>query len=102
MGILVDERRAEETPCKCFQIGPTKEAHDIICFSPGIIGTLTNAQDNLYCTKKDIGPPSPKLKERINKFVQAIHAAQTRYKGEGIETWLTLTGEELRKRGLEV
>lgn len=102
MGIVVDDKLAKETPCKCFKIGPTKEAHDLICFSKGIIGTLTNAQDNIYCTKKDISPPSPELKQRFNRFVQAIHAAQSRYKGEGIETWLTLTGEELRKRGIEV
>ena len=102
MGIVVDEKRAKETPCKCYQIGPTKEAHDLLCFSKGIIGTLTNAQEAIYCTKKDISSPTPRLKERINKFIEGIHAAQKRYKGEGIERWLELTGEELRKRGIEI
>ncbi len=102
MGLIVDEEKARKTPCKCFQIGPTKEAHDLLCFSPGIIGTLTNAQDTAYCTKRNIEPPSPALKKRIAEFTEAVHAAARRYKGQGIQTWLRFVGEEMDKRGLEI
>jgi len=102
MGIVVDEAKARETPCRCFQIGPTKEAHDLLCFSKGVIGTLTNAQDTAYCTKRNIEPPSPALKRRITEFTEAAQAASARYKGEGITRWLELVGEELDKRGIEL
>lgn len=102
MGIVVDKAKAKAARCKCYQLGATKKPEDILCFSEGIIGTLTNKQDVKYCAEKAVLPPTEGLKERIGNFAEAIHEAQKRYKGEGIEHWLELTGEELRRRGIEV
>lgn len=100
MGIEIEELK--KAPCKCFQIGPSKEAHNLMCFRKGVIGTLTDEQETRLCDIKDIKPPTPALKKRINEFTEAIHAAQERYKGEGIRTWLELVGQETRKRGIEL
>lgn len=102
MGIIVNETAARETPCKCYQLGKTTEAHDLLCFSKGIVGGLTDEQESKYCTSKDILPPTPELKKRISDFTEAVQAASRRYKGQGILTWNRFVSEEARKRGVEI
>ena len=100
MGVVIDEELAKKTGCLCYQIGPTKEPWDLLCWSKGVIGTLTDRQEAKYCPTKEIKPATEGLKDRLEKFIESIHAAQKRYKGEGIQKWLDLVSEEMGKRGL--
>lgn len=98
MGIVIQEEVAKTTPCKCFQL----KGDELLCFSQGVVGGLTDEQENTLCTKKQVNPPTKGQKERIAKFTEAVHAAKERYKGEGIQQWLGLVGEETKKRGIEL
>ena len=100
MGIIVNEEVAKTTPCKCFKLN-----EELMCFSKGIIGTLSNEQEEIYCTSKEIEPATPGQKQRIAKFTEAVHAAKERYDiagKPGITDWLRLVGEETEKRGIKI
>jgi len=101
MAYVVNKEVARTTPCKCFQL----KTDELLCFSKGCIGALTDAQEKTLCTEKHIEPPTPGQKERIAKFTEAVHAAKERYDREGkpgITTWLRYVGEEAEKRGIEI
>lgn len=42
-----------------------------MCWSPGIVGTLTNRQDEEYCPVKTIEPATAKVGKRI-KLLKAL------------------------------
>ena len=92
-GIVIDEEVAKATPCSCYEYEPEK----FVCWSKGVIGTLTDAQEAMYCNprivKKDKG-----IAERIRKFKEAVEAV----KGIPYPKRLTEFGKELRKRGIEI
>ena len=98
MGKLIDSEKASKTPCICYQFGPTKEPKDLLCWSSGIVGCLTDKQEAKYCTVKEIKPATEGLKNRIETFTEGVQEASKRYKGEGIQKWLDLVSEELSKR----
>lgn len=69
MGILVDRRKAMETPCTCYKIGAGPESpENLLCFSPGIVGSLSNTQDEDFCVERVVKPPSEEYSEHIGKF----------------------------------
>ena len=101
MAIVINEETARTTPCKCFQL----KGDELLCFSKGCVGALTDAQETTLCTKKVIEPTTPGQKERIARFTEVVHTAKERYDKRGrpgITTWLELVGEEARKRGVEI
>ena len=77
MGIVVDEARAETTPCYCYRIGPTDEPRDLLCWSPGIIGALTDEQEMLYCPEKTIVPPTERMSERLRRLKALMSCLST-------------------------
>ena len=99
-GIVVDEAVAKATPCTCYAIDGTE-----MCFSRGIIGTLSPAQREAYCvagkTIKEEG-----IVRRVKKFKEAVGVCKTEIekfpKGERLEPWLACMGREARKRGIEL
>lgn len=99
-GLVVDPDVAGRTGCRCYLVDGTE-----MCFSKGIIGTLSKAQREAYCKTKEILREGA-LVERVKKFKEAAKAAKEKIekipKGERLEPWLTAMGEELRKRGIEV
>ena len=95
MGIEIGELKPEK--CKCYKLDD-----GLVCWRKGVIGTLSDSQEKRLCSSKEIKPATKELKERINKFTEAIHSAQERYHKEGITKWLVLVSEELKKRGIEV
>lgn len=105
MGIVIEEAIAKATPCTCFQIGPTTEPKDILCFSPGIVGTLTNAQDITYCTERIIKPSEDGIRKRVELFREAsdvcVAEGEKYPKGERLKPRLECMSIELKKRGLE-
>jgi len=99
-GIVVDPEQAKRTSCTCFRIDSK-----FMCFSKGIIGTLSQEQTKEYCPTI-IEKESPAIRQRIQKFREAAGEAHKKIeklpKGERLETWLKSMGEELRKRGIEI
>lgn len=99
-GIVVNADVAARTGCRCYQVDET-----LMCFSKGIIGTLSKPQVEAYCPTKEVLKEGG-LVERVKKFKEAAAAAKAKIasipKGEKLEPWLTAIGEELRKRGIEV
>jgi len=70
MGILVDEVLARTSPCTCYKIGEPETPENIMCFSRGIIGTLSDPQDRKYCERKKVKAPTERFSKHIKKFEQ--------------------------------
>lgn len=99
-GLVVNTDVAARTGCRCYLVDGTH-----MCFSKGIIGTLSKPQVEAYCPTKEVLTEGG-LVERVKKFKEAARAAKARItkipKGERLEPWLKAMGEELGKRGIEV
>jgi len=101
-GFVIDEARARTTPCSCF----TYKGKDL-CWSKGIIGLLTQPQQNVYCVAGKTYKAQPRLVERYTTFAAAAERAhkeiESMPKGtERLEAWLSAMGRELSKEGIEV
>ena len=101
-GIVLDEARARATPCSCF----TYKGKDL-CWSRGMIGMLTQPQQEVYCVAGKAYKVQPKLVERYTRFAAAAEKAHKKIEAmpkgrERLEVWLTEMGKELSKRGIEV
>lgn len=95
-GIMVDPDIAARTPCKCY---------NNICFSKGIIGSMSKAQREAYCpTTEHI--TSPRMTKRLENWQEAVGVCKKEIekfeKGERLEPWLSCMGRELPKRGIEI
>lgn len=105
MGIIVDEEIAKRSPCTCHKIGPTDNPEDLICFSPGIIGALTNVQDREYCPSKLI-VKEDRIRERVEKFRAASETCEIeteKYpKGQRLLPRIQCMSRELKKRSIEI
>jgi hypothetical protein len=99
-GLVVNTDIAGRTGCRCYKVDDT-----LMCFSKGIIGTLSKPQVEAYCPTKEILTEDG-IVERVKKFKEAAKVAKAKIagipKGERLEPWLTAMGEELTKRGIEV
>ena len=66
MAVILDEDEAKSSPCTCYYIGNRRDLkfpihfkkslsetgippEDVICFSKGMLGALSNEQDLQYC-----------------------------------------------------
>jgi hypothetical protein len=96
-GIVVDEALAKASPCRCYDIDGK-----LMCFSKGIIGTLDQAQIDLYCKEKQVVREG--IAKRVAKFREAAEVCKARIKdipkGERLKPWLQCMGMELRARGI--
>lgn len=95
-GIMVDPDVAARTPCKCY---------DNICFSRGIIGSMSEAQREAYCPKIE-HVTSPGMTRRLKDWRESVDVCKAEIeeypKGERLEPWLNCMGRELPKRGIEI
>ena len=101
-GIVLYEATARATPCSCF----TYKGKDL-CWSKGIVGLLTQEQQNVYCVAGKAYKAQPALTERYARFAEAAEEAHKKIEAmpkgrERLEVWLTEMGRELSKRGIEV
>ena len=101
-GIVLDETRARATSCSCF----TYKDKDL-CWSKGIVGMLSQPQQEVYCVAGKAYKAQPKLVERYTRFAEAAEEAHKKIEAmpkgrERLMTWLTAMGTELSKRGIEV
>ncbi|MEW6624566.1 MAG: hypothetical protein AB1420_15830 [Bacillota bacterium] len=103
-GIVVDEGLAKATPCKCYPIPTPEKPEQMLCFSRGIIGGLTDAQEKLYCPSKVIVEEG--ISKRVAKFREAVKVCKAEIekypKGERLTPWLECMGREAKKRSIEL
>lgn len=66
-GIVVDEAKARATPCSCVEYKPGK----YWCTSKGIVGALTDEQENIYCNPREI-VERPAIKERMARWQECV------------------------------
>jgi len=67
-GRVVDEEVAKSTPCKCYK---TKKG-TLLCWSPGVIGTLNKRQIEIYCKEgKSIKEAPEALEQRLEIMAKA-------------------------------
>lgn len=96
-GIVVDEATARATPCRCVEYKPEK----FLCWSPGVVGALTDEQEKLYCpTTEKIERPG--IVERMRNWQEAVDICKAEIaeiaKGERLEPWLSCMSRELAAR----
>jgi len=98
-GIVVNEALAKATGCRCYKVDTTE-----MCFSRGIIGTLSPPQREAYCPTKEFLTEG--IAKRVKLFKEAAEEAKKEIahipKGERLEPWLHAMGKALRTRGIEV
>jgi len=101
MGIVYDEKVAKETKCHGYVDPKTGEKY---LWSPGIIGMLSDEQEEIYC-KAGI-TTKPEVPKRIQEFKEAVKVCKKKIEGlpkdKRLITWLGCMGVELKKRGIEV
>lgn len=97
-GIVVDADVAARTACRCYTVRDVPK----ICYSRGVIGSLSPAQKEAYCN------PLITLGEskRAKAFIEAAEEAKKEIagipKGERLEPWLHSMSKALAKRGIEI
>ncbi len=99
-GLMVNTDIAARTPCRCY----TYKGEPKICYSRGIIGSMSKPQIEAYC--------NPLVKVGESKRVKAFMEAKEEAKKEiekipvgtphRLEKWLSAMGKALRKRDIEV
>jgi len=98
-GIVVDADVAARTHCTCYKIDDTE-----MCFSKGIIGTLSKPQIEAYCPTKVYKEQG--ITKRVKSFKEAVDVCKAEIakypKGERLEPYLTCMSWELAKRGIEI
>ena len=70
MGIVVDPVLARTSGCTCYKIGEEETPENLMCFSQGIIGTLSDQQDRKFCERKTTKGPTKEFSKHIKKFEQ--------------------------------
>lgn len=90
-GIVVDEDKAKNTPCKCVVFNGKE-----LCWSPGIIGMLRQDQIAKYCPTKKY-EEAPKLKAHLEEFKKV--AKET--KGIPLAERIQIMKKELEKKASE-
>ncbi|MBA7684767.1 hypothetical protein ES703_93176 [subsurface metagenome] len=93
-GIVVNEAVAKSSPCRCFEYEPGKK----LCFSKGIVGALSDEQEEIYCPSVE-ELKSPGLEKRLKSWMGAVTICKAEIKtipeGEKLEPWLSCMGREL-------
>lgn len=100
-GIVVNEATAKATPCRCIEYRPGKK----LCFSKGVVGALSDAQEELYCHPEE-KLVSPGLEKRMEHWMESVSICKAEIAkippGERLRPWLGCMSRELSARGVEV
>ncbi len=70
MATVIDEDKALESPCTCYLIDQEKgeTPENMMCFCDGMLGTLSDSQDEEYCEEREVKPASPALRRNYRNF----------------------------------
>ena len=98
-GLVVNADLASRTKCRCYKIDET-----LMCYSAGVIGTLSKPQVEAYCPTKQILTQG--IARRVKLFKEAAKEAKKEIagipKGERLEPWLKAMSTALKRRGIEI
>jgi hypothetical protein len=98
MGIIVDEQKAKEGFCKCFDLGQPMGIPSYLCFSKGVIGGLSSEQENRFCKVKEV--VHDHVGERVRDFRAASNICEEEVSniphGERLEPFIRCMGRELK------
>ncbi len=97
-GIMVNEDIAARTPCRCY----TYEGEPAICYSRGIIGSMSKGQIEAYCNPLIELGESKRVREFRAAAAEAKKEIEGIPRGERLEPWLREMSKALRKRGIEI
>ena len=110
-GFVVHEDIAKSTPCTCYEYEIHGEKKQL-CWSPGVVGTLSDEQEKLYCPDKNVKPISHELQERLRHIGEIARRCRKgmefrtesgRYKViKDITDRLECLSVELKKAGIEM
>ena len=99
-GIIVNEALAKTTPCRCIEYRPGKK----LCFSKGIIGALSDEQEEIYCPTTE-KLESPGMEKRLEGWMAAVETCKAEIatipKGERLQPWLSCMSRELAAKGVK-
>jgi hypothetical protein len=103
-GFLLDEARARETPCLCYELESQRGRE--LCYSKGIIGALDPEQEALYCPTKEELQLTPAQRARIEAFQAGADtckaAVQDLPEGTRLEPYMACLHTELKERGQQL
>jgi hypothetical protein len=81
----VEVRKVAKGPCKCFLFPAGEDAHpESLCFAKGVVGALTEKQEQDYCTPIsfkpenqggiaiDISHPDPKEVQKVQNLIRTM------------------------------
>lgn len=70
MATVIDKEEAKESICTCYLIDPDegKTAENMMCFTEGMLGTLSDSQDRRYCENRTVKNASPALRRNYRNF----------------------------------
>lgn len=99
-GIVIDEETAKATPCRCVEYKPEK----YLCWSPGIIGALTDVQEGLYCNPREM-IERPGTVERMKEWQACVTKSREALPptdgATRLEMFLSSMSECLSKAGIK-
>lgn len=101
-GRVINAARAAATPCKCYKIDT-----DEMCFSPGIIGSISSKKNpeqiREYCA---VGKEYllDGMQRRINEFRKAVSEAHERWKGRNgtLPEWWEEISRSMKEHKIEL
>jgi len=102
MAKIVNEKLFKETPCTCFKINP-KEGEipsNLLCYSEGAIGVLSNRQDKA-CKHQIILPTPPELEFHLKKFAHMGEIMHVCMKQKEKDKFYSCIAREASKRGFK-
>lgn len=73
MGQIVEPIEARISGCTCYKIDPEggKNPNNLVCYSDGVIGSLSDKQDETLCSRKFIKLGSEEMSGHMSKFKQS-------------------------------
>jgi len=72
VGTVIDPDEAFRL-CNCFRIGPTDDPRDLLCYSEGVLGALSDSQD-LQCQARINKTMPRKMREQQEAFARMSKA----------------------------
>ena len=59
----MEPKEAKKTSCKCYEVNG-----ELLCTSEGIVGKLTDSQEEKFCTEKVVKGATPELQKVYGRF----------------------------------
>jgi len=99
IGKIIDEKKALKT-CHCYKQNPHQKDSKLICYSNGILGTLSQDQTE-QCKNIDMKPTSKTMQRHFEKFKELGAVTQvclSNKEGQTTEDFYKCIGREANKQ----